>query len=805
MPEPSSATLQFPVSVSASRALMLASPFVPTQDDLWLMDDKEFTPAREHEFESMFAVSNGYIGSRGSIPMGIPMSDTTVFIAGVYDAMHPSALPELVAIPGWTVLSQSFGSNRLTMANVQVKEHRRTLDLKKGMFRRIFRFGDKEGRITHINFLRIASLADRHVLLQSMLCVPENYSGTVAIQSGFMPSSHTTGTALASATVVQETPHGPVQVLEGQTRNGVKIAIAVSARITDANDGMSGLSVKKTVGAMDDLTELDVEAGKTYRMDWLEVCYTSRDTDRPKEAAVSRLERLLREGVMPAIEQHVECWNCRWQTADVQITGEDEAQRAIRFASYHLVSAANPEDDHVSIGARALTGPGYKGHVFWDTEIYLLPFYIFTDPASARALLMYRFHTLAAAKAKALQQGYQGALYAWESADTGEEVTPLYAITPVGTVLPVVTGVQAHHISADVAYAVWQYWNATGDDAFLNEAGAEILMETARFWASRVAIENDGLYHIRKVIGPDEYHEGVDDSAYTNWMAQWNLHCAADMARVMQARWPQQWRQLAQRMQLEEAELQRWVAISAAMYTGVHAESGLIEQFQGYFGLEEIDLATLAPRSLPIDVVLGRERTQGAQPIKQADVVLLLYLLWQRFPSAIHESNFRYYEPRTEHGSSLSPSIHALVAARLGDTALALDYFRQACEIDLADNMGNASGGVHIASLGGLWQAVVFGFAGLSVDEQGMHFRPHCPSAWQAIRFSLMWRGQKVQVHVEPARLDIELINQSPAESPVESSVPISVAGTRVLLEAAHRSRWEVSDGIWKEVEHDRP
>ena len=224
---------------------------------------------------------------------------------------------------------------------------------------------------------------------------------------------------------------------------------------------------------------------------------------------------------------HEAAWEDRWTAGEVRIEGDDELQRALRFAVYHLSSAANPGDERVSIGARGLTGDAYFGHVFWDTEIYLLPFYTAIWPEAARALLMYRFHTLPGARssapAKAARIGCKGALYAWESADTGEETTPERVVAPDGVLVDILTGRMEHHVSADIAYAVWQYWRATGDDAFLLEAGAEILLETARFWASRAVPEADGRRHIRHAIGPDEYHEDVDDNAFTNVMARWNI------------------------------------------------------------------------------------------------------------------------------------------------------------------------------------------------------------------------------------------------------------------------------------------
>ena len=309
--------------------------------------------------------------------------------------------------------------------------------------------------------------------------------------------------------------------------------------------------------------------------------------------------------------------------------------------------------------------------MFWDTEIFLLPFYTFTWPEAARALLMYRFNTLPAARRKASRLGFRGALYAWESADTGDEVTPEHAHLPSGETVPILSGIMEHHISADIAFAVWQYWQATADAAFLRDAGAEIVLETARFWASRASREADGRYHIRGVIGPDEYHEAIDDNAYTNLMARWNLETGVAVARLLQAEWPDRWGELAIKLALSEDEVTGWETSARDMYTGLDDTTQLFEQFDGFFGLEHIDLAAYEPRQAPMDVLLGRDRTQRSQVSKQADVVMAMALLWPRFTPQQREVNFRYYESRCGHGSSLSPPIHALVAARLGDATLA--------------------------------------------------------------------------------------------------------------------------------------
>jgi trehalose/maltose hydrolase-like predicted phosphorylase len=684
-------------------------PVAPTLDPAWVLVEEGFTLAREHELESLFAIGNGYAGSRGSLAEGSALSSPATFLAGVFDS-GAGPVSGLAPTADWTRLSATIDGQPLRLDNGHNLEHRRVLDMRQGILWREWRHQTAGGHITRLQTLRLASMADRHLLLQYATLTAENYTGRVSID------------ATLTGTVTQ------------LTGSGTTVAMAVARRVVDTvgrwkgSPGVSPLS-------------LEVSLGETYRLDRMVAVQTSRDTGEPREMAGRQVERAI-EDVNGVISAHRDAWLTRWKASDLRIEGDPAAQRALRFAIYHLASAANPEDDRVSIGARGLSGTAYKGHVFWDTDIFMLPFFIFTYPEAARALVMYRYHTLSGARAKAARLGYRGALYAWESADTGEEMTPPFVVAPDGEIVRILTGEQEHHISADVAFGVWKYWEATGDERFLLDAGAEILIETARFWASRAEREEDGRYHIRGVIGPDEYHETVDDNAYTNGLAQWNLEVGEEVTRLVAQRWPEQWRALSRRLGLEAEEPRRWLQVARELYTGFDERTGLFEQFRGYFGLEDIDLTAVAARTAPMDVLLGRERIQRSKIIKQADVVMLLHLLWERLPAEVRRANFEYYEPRCGHGSSLSPAIHALVAARLGDAARAERYFRQASEIDLSDNMGNAAGGVHVGALGGLWQAAVFGFAGLRFTDERPEHRPNLPPSWRSLSMRFQWRGR---------------------------------------------------------------
>jgi len=787
------------------------SLFAPTADQSWVVEELGFAPTREHEVESLLTVANGYVGTRGSLAQPLPASLPATFVAGVFAASRPPegglwffAPPQLVVAPDWVPLRIIVENEEIRLDRGEMLEHWRSLDTRRGLHLRDWRHRDPSGRITRLRFIRFASLSTRRLLGQWMVVVPENYSGRLIVES------IVDGELAHSGPGSRPIPLEPLLPVPGhdddETENGVFAVRPSGSPIILAYGLHSSLEASEEGSLVSERVCEDTRiirrlgwqgrVGRAYSVDKLVAVHTSRTEPEPVDSAKAEAASLVRAEIEQVLHEHERAWAERWDRADVKVEGPVDDQRALRFALYHLISSANPEDEHVSIGARGLTGESYKGHVFWDTEIFMLPFFIFTHPPSARALLMYRYHTLDGARHKAARLGYRGALYAWESADTGEEVTPPTVIGPDGTVIPILCGVQEQHISADVAYAVWQYWQATLDESFLLEAGAEIILETARFWSSRARLEADGRYHINEVIGPDEYHEGVDDNAYTNVMAQWNIERGLEVADLLRQRWPGRWRDLATQLKLEEPELAEWSKVKDGLVTNLDPETGLIEQFRGFFGLEYVDIKALEPRTVPVDIVLGRERTRASQVVKQADVVMLIYLLWDRFPPSVREANFRYYEPRTGHGSSLSPAVHAAVAARLGDTELAAAFFRQTAEIDLANNMGNASGGVHMAAQGGLWQAAVMGFAGMHMHEDRLDFDPHLPAAWKSLEFPLQWRGRQFRVRIarEPQTVEVLLEQGQPMLVSVQEGSPFVLQpGIRYLC-TYQSGRW----GPWE-------
>lgn len=720
----------------------LPDVFRPTNDPAWILEDLANDAMRESSRESRFSVSNGFLGVRCSRAINRAdglASPPRTYVAGLFDSLGNGApIAALVPAAGWLALRIETGIPVLDNRALHVAAHRLVLDMKRGLVITHGRQTDPALPRGEIGTLHFVSLGARSVGVQVVALRVDD-----------------SGIALSLNAPIEEMGFGLVLTdLEPDYRayrttcSGKRLAMSVGSSLTVGHT--AAIATRERSGSP--LWTWSSRAAEPVLFErTVAIVRGDRDDDAVETRVRAEFDRARDLGWAKLLAEHEAAWAVRWHASDIEITGDDRAQHALRFAIYHLNGAANPADEHVSVGARALTGEEYHGHVFWDTDIYLVPFYTMTWPEAARALLMYRFHTLDGARAKAKRLGWGGALYAWESADTGDETAPHSVVGPDRAIVPVLSGLQEQHISADVAYAVWQYWHATGDDEFLRLAGAEILFETARFWASRATGDVDGRRHIRGVIGPDEYHENVDDNAFTNTMARWNLVRATEIAALLAERFPSDWSRVAGRLQIEDAELDLWREVARTLACGENAETGLLEQFAGYFRLEDIDLAAYAKRSVPMDVVLGRERTQRSQIVKQADVVALLALLPTEFSEPEIARNFAYYEPRCSHGSSLSAAMHAVVSARLGESDIALRYFEATAAIDLDDTHAAISGGIHIAAQGGLWLATVIGFCGVSLRDDGLALDPRMPSKWLSVAFRLQWRGRSIHLEIDVA------------------------------------------------------
>jgi kojibiose phosphorylase len=481
--------------------------------------------------------------------------------------------------------------------------------------------------------------------------------------------------------------------------------------------------------------------------------YTSRDGRNPQKLLRKSLRGLQAQDWDATHDKHVRAWQAEWERCDILIEGDPEAQLAVRFNLFQLLAAAPRRDSRANIGAKTLSGYGYRGHAFWDTEIFMLPFFTYTRPEIARDLLSYRWHNLPGARQKARENGYRGAQYPWESAGTGEEVTPTWVQNPNDRtkLIRIWTGDIEIHITADIVFAIWQYWQSTGDDDFLLERGAEVILEAARFWASRVEWKAaTDRFEISDILGPDEYHDHVNNNGYTNVMARWNLQTALELVHWLQEHHPARWKKLHGSLGLRERELANWQHVIDRIYVPYNPQTKLMEQFDGYFQREDIDLAGMEDRTESVQAILGIEGVNETQVLKQPDVLMLMYLLPNLFDAETVRINYEYYTPRTDHtlGSSLGPSIQAIMACKVNDPA-AYEHFMRAARADLFDVRGNAGDGIHGASAGGLWQAVVFGFAGLRLFADRWEVQPRLPAHWKHLSFHFIQHGriQTVDIH----------------------------------------------------------
>lgn len=720
----------------------------------WRIEQEGFDPAREHGVESLFTVGNGYLGVRGALDTPLPISRGDLLIAGIYDrkqAPRPYSATEVgdpgggdygysdfVSFPFPFRVQISAGDTPLSLTERAWSTHRRVLDMKEGVLHAETAYECEPGLLISTRSRRCASLEDMHLLLQEISVKLGNFSAIIEVDASISEAD----LAVRHPHLIPRSPRVSAPTVEVQcfTTHASGIEACIAQRTTLAGSGEERTRWRTLA-----------EIGETLQFRRYVAVYTSRDVADADNAAVDAVRARSWDGFEAAFGAHAKRWQQVWRRADIAVPGHPAAEQALRFLAYHLSIAAD-RDPRVSVGARSLSGTGYQGHVFWDVEVFMLPFYLHTAPDVARCLLSYRHHTLDGARRRARELGQRGACYAWESTTTGDDVTPrVAAVTDSGAEIPLFTGTEQIHVTADVAYAIWRYWEATRDEEFLRGPGAEILAETARFWAGRVVLDN-GTWHIRGVMGPDEYHHSVNDNAYTNWMARFNLERAVWTSEWLRADHPKSWEALVGRIGLTDGEAGEWSAVARRLYVPEPGEDGVIEQFEGFFGLDEYPLKNEEHLEEPLDRLFDLEMINRMKLLKQADVLMLPFLFPESFDRRILAANYAYYEPLTDHRSSLSPGVHAALAARLGLDEKAQCYWEESLMLDLSDTMSNSALGVHPANMGATWQALVFHILGVrfadgrAVVEPGAADR--LPDGWCSVALNLLWRGRSHRVEV---------------------------------------------------------
>jgi beta-phosphoglucomutase len=732
----------------------------------WTLIEPEFDPAKLRARETVFTIGNGYLGTRGSFEEGYTNALPITLINGVYDDI-PVVYTELANCPDWLFLVVIINGEQFRLDAGEIITYERRLDLRHGILSRSIRWRSPIGNTVDLKFDRFASLADEQVLALRCQITPIDFDGNIEVRSSIDRYPENQGFDHWEHLDRGKTDRGVW--LHVRTRS-TEIELGMAAKMTtidlDARFGRADATRTAVINTSDCpiLTIAFVAiAGQSVSVEKVVAVFTSRETKSPVRAAQTKLAELPAYAILLAA--HQQAWDRVWQDSDIEIEGDLTAQLAVRYNLFQLfigggTTQGSLNTDPDSMPAKTLSGFGYRGHIFWDTEIFILPFFTWTQPAIARSLLNYRYDTLPGARRKAAHSGYKGAMFAWESAATGDEMTPKWSLSSDPYVEPVRiwNGEREIHISADIAYAVWQYWQITGDDIWMRDRGAEIILDTAIFWLSRVEwYEKQQRYELCGVIGTDEYHEEVRNNAYTNRLMQWHLEKAVAVYEWLKETFPVRANELSQKLQLTSVQLQAFHTTIAQIYIPYNPKTLLIEQFEGFFKLQDLNLSDYEPRTRSIQAVLGMAKTNQSQVIKQPDVLMLLFLLLKTPEFAdrqdILQENWNYYTPRTDitQGSSLGSSIQAILASRLDKSVDAYEHLMRAALIDLQNTFGNTEDGIHAASAGGVWQAVVFGFGGIQLTENGSVAIPHLPPNWTRLKFKLNWRGTWHQFDLSPS------------------------------------------------------
>ncbi|MBU1660630.1 MAG: glycoside hydrolase family 65 protein [Chloroflexi bacterium] len=721
----------------------------PSNTSTWQVHEPKFEADCQHHRETIFTLGNGYLSTRGSFEERYPLDRQATLIHGMWDDV-PVVFTELANAPDWLALEIWVNGQRFDMRQGQITDYARHLDLRTGVLHRKLRWTPDGGQtIIELSFERFASLADEHILALRVEATPLTASAKIRVRASLNSRVENEG-FLHWHNEYQHSSPDQADLLVRTRKTGKTLALCTHLIVSGGGAKRTGVDCCGGPGIE---VTAEQDSGAALVIEKITAVATSRDTESPLEFAQSRVQAAAAAGYQELRAANDAAWADFWSQSDVLIEGDDEAQLALRHALFQLRIAAPTHDERVSIGAKTLSGFSYHGHVFWDTEIFALPFFTLTQPELARNMLMYRYHTLEGARRKAAANGFAGAQYAWESAETGDESTPTWVpdFTDRSKLIRIWTGDIQIHISADIAYALHQFWMLTGDDDFWRHVAIPIIAETALFWGDRAEPEG-GQFAIRNIIGPDENHDHVDNNAFTNWMVQWHLETALASLDWLRNHAPQKADQLTKQLNLTPERLAHWQNLRDNIIILQDPRTGLFEQFEGFFQLKDVDWPKYEGRTQSMQEILGIEGANEHQVLKQADVIMLLCLLREHFDRKTWQANWDYYNPRTDHsyGSSLGPAMQAWAACEMEQPDLAYEHFMRAARADLKDVRGNANDGIHAASAGGLWQAIAFGFAGLRFTGGHPTLKPHLPSHWQRLAFKFTYRGKTYQADIRP-------------------------------------------------------
>ena len=740
----------------------------------WRLVSRRFSAVELGESETLFAVANGYMGMRGTHDEGLPSHDPAFFVNGFHETW-PIPYGESAfgfATTGQTIVSAPDGSvirlyvdeEPLVLSESRLLAYERVLDMRAGLLERSVRFRTARGAVVALRSRRLVSLQWRHLAAVSYEVTLVSGAAELAVASELVThlprpkegsDDPRIGVRMTDSALepVAQTCDGTRVVLDLRTRSsGMGIACGMEHAIDTELKYSLESSVEDDEGRV--VFFLDAEPGMPARITKL-LGYHHAECAAPgdlRRRVARTLDRAAKDGFERIAKIQRERLDAFWEHSDIAIEGPGDIQQAVRFNLFQLRQASARVEGH-GIAAKGLTGRGYEGQYFWDTEIYVLPCLTYTQPHVARRLLHFRYEMLDAARRRAGQLGHRGALFPWRTI-SGEEASAYYA-----------AGTAQYHINAAISYAVRQFVRVTGDQEFLGREGVEILVETARFWADLgfFSQRRDGKFCIQGVTGPDEYSAVVDNNAYTNLMARENLSGAVECLELLEETDQDAYARVVSRLRIEPHEPEEWSRAAENMFVPYDERAGVLLQDEHFLNRKPWDFEGTPLDKYPLMLHYHPLNIYRHQVIKQTDVVLATFLAGDQFTLDEKRRVFEYYDPLTTADSSLSSCVQSVMASEVGDTEAAYDYFLISAAIDLANLAGNVGDGIHVASCGGVWMALVNGFAGLrDIEGHDLRFAPRLPVDWRSMSFRVIARGSRVEVEMTAESTTYRLLDGRP-------------------------------------------
>jgi hypothetical glycosyl hydrolase len=750
------------------------------ENQIYLIEDK-LDKRYTSKTETVFTQCNGYLGVRASYETKMLQESRGMFVTGLYHKAGAHEVSELVNCPDIIEMDICINGEKVNLDTCSLKGFRRSLNVMTGELETIVNCDLEKTKGICIKTRRFASMKNRHLICH-MIEVSSEEDIIVHITTGIngqITNSGVTHFDKVEARVFDKKyMHTENSCDDGQV---FKVMTVCSSNRDASQEPIFGLKRRSIYGNYEYASKSN-EAFQFFKYSFVDTGTNENIAD--EETIKQVLGTCEKIGYEELRREHIEAFDKLWHYAKIEIEGatlEEEAE--ITFAQYHLFGMTPSYTSEYSVAAKGLTGEGYKGHIFWDAEIFIMPFFTSVFPEVARNLLQFRYKGLAGARDKAREYGYEGAMYPWEVAKTGKEETPLYAAINIhtGKAGKVWSGIKEHHVTADIIYALWDYYKMTGDQKFLLDYGYEMLIETAVFWCKRATfIPDKNQYVILDVIGPDEYTEHIDNNAYTNYMAYENVKIAYETISALEQELPKIYMEFAKKYDDLEDKISEWKLFLEKIYLPKANRELVIPQDDSFLSkklLPNIEKYRNSQVKQSVLLDYSRDEVVNMQVLKQADVVMLLNMMPHLFDEETVKKNVQYYEQRTLHDSSLSYCAHAVACAEIGDIDLAYHFFEKSLEIDLDTNYQDSIDGIHSASLGGIWNCVIRGFAGVKSHMNYVEITPNLPKKWKKLKFYLKVKGQYVRIEINKDKIILK------PENDIEQKVSFKINGQVYLLE----------------------